>query len=590
MAGQQSSGLTGAGKFVVLLVVVGLLYAGYSFLGKKPTPGSTGGGTTAASTTGGDATGGGASGGTGSEDAANQPGQVTLQSEYKYVAAEKLPAVKGVSGYQWDSKEKVVQFPINVWIGWLPIVAANHGFKANEESIFYKKYGFKVKLTLVDDPVQARDGYASGKFHCLWGTLDMIVLFSDELMKDSRTAPRVFQQIDWSSGGDGIVVRESIKSVKDLKGKTVVYAQNSPSQYYFNSLLLSAGLSPTDVKVRYTQTAFEASAAYDSDKSIDACVSWAPDIYNLVEKRKGNRLLSTTADANKLIADVYAVRADFAKDHPDIVYGLVAGIFEGMELVKDPKSATFSQAATWMAEGYSMKPEDIMGMAADAHTTNFAENIDFLTNANSPTNFERTWKSISYVYKELGLVRGTVQFDEVMDFSVVKKLQSEGKFKNQKNENVATFVPTTYGKIAAESPIVTTVIQIQFYPNSANLHEPARDENGMALKGSLYDPNVDAVIERAAKLAGQFSNARVAIVGHTDASRKGQVDPAQVKQLSLERANAVKQELVKKHKFDPNKFVVEGKGWDAPADPADPNNHFKNRRVEISVYQIEAAP
>ncbi len=37
-------------------------------------------------------------------------------------------------------------------------------------------------------------------------------------------------------------------------------------------------------------------------------------------------------------------------------------------------------------------------------------------------------------------------------------------------------------------------------------------------------------------------------------------------------------------------FVVEGKGWDAPADPADPNNHFKNRRVEISVYQIEAAP
>jgi hypothetical protein len=27
------------------------------------------------------------------------------------------------------------------------------------------------------------------------------------------------QQVDWSSGGDGIVVRNSIKSVSDLKAK-----------------------------------------------------------------------------------------------------------------------------------------------------------------------------------------------------------------------------------------------------------------------------------------------------------------------------------------------------------------------------------
>ena len=585
MAAQQP-GLTGAGKFIVLLVVAGLLFAGYTIMGKKSGGGAT---TTGAASTGGTTTGGG-TGGTGSEDPNGAPGQVTVQSDYKYVAQEKLPEVKGVSKYEWDAKEKIVQFPINVWIGWLPIVAANHGFRPNEESVFYKKYGFKVKLTLVDDPVQARDGYASGKFHCLWGTMDMIVLFSSELMKDSRTAPRVFQQIDWSNGGDGIVVRDSIKSITDLKGKTVVYAQNSPSQYYFNSLLLSAGMSPSDVKVKYTPTAFDASAAFASDKSLAGCVSWAPDIYSLVEKQKGNRLLSTTADANKLIADVYAVRADFAKDHPDIVYGLVAGIFEGMEMTKDKSSKTYSQAAAWMAEGYSMKPEDIMGMKDDAHTTNFGENVDFFTNANSPTNFERTWKSISYVYKELGLVPGTVQFDEVMDFTVIQKLKKEGKFVAQKDENKATFVPTTYGKVSAESPIVTQIIQIQFYPNSSNLHEEARDENGMAIKGSLYDPNVDAVLERAIKLAGQFSNARIAIVGHTDGSRKGQVDEAQVKRLSKERAEAVKAEMVKKGKFDPNKFVVEGMGWDKPADPADPDNHFKNRRVEISVYQVEAAP
>ena len=48
--------------------------------------------------------------------------------------------------------------------------------------------------------------------------------------------------------------------------------------------------------------------------------------------------LSSTADANKLIADVYAIRADFVRDHPDVVEGLVAGIFEGIDAVKSMRS------------------------------------------------------------------------------------------------------------------------------------------------------------------------------------------------------------------------------------------------------------
>jgi len=61
----------------------------------------------------------------------------------------------------------------------------------------------------------------------------------------------------------------------------------------------------------------------------------------------------------------------------------------------------------------------------------------------------------------------------------------------------------------------------------------------------------------------------------------------QVRQLSTDRANAVKEALVKRYKFDPNKFIVEGKGWDEPADADDRMNHALNRRVEIAVYPPE---
>ncbi len=511
---------------------------------------------------------------------------VTTVKEYKFVPRETLPPVTGASGYKWDDKEKVVVFPINVWAGWLPIIAANNGFAPNEDSVFFKKYGFKVNLKLIDDPVVARDAFASGESHILWGTLDMMVLFAPELMKDSRTAPRIYQQIDWSSGGDGIVTRSKIRSVADLKGKTIVYAQNSPSQYFISNLLINAGIGLSEVTHKYTSTAFEAAAAFVSDPSIDACVSWAPDIYTIPEKVAGTRILTTTAEANKLIADVWAVRADFARDKPEIVKGLVAGIFEGMDMLEN--ATTKAQAFQWMADGYGMKVEDVKAMEADAHSTNFAENREFFLNANNPTNFERTWKSIAYVYNQAGLVKEAVPFNQIMDFSIVQDLEKAGTFKHHQDNYVSKFVPTTYNKVNAEAPIITQTVRINFYPNSSNIYEPAHDLTGNAIQNTLYDPNVEATLDKVARLVGAYDRAVVAIVGHTDSSMKGKIPEQIVKDLSLNRAEAVKKALVDKYKFDPKKFVVEGEGWNKPADTDNPMNQALNRRVEVSVFPPES--
>lgn len=570
----EKVGPTALGKIVIVLFILGCLAAAGWFFRDTIFPGRDGGGTVDMDKFREQQ--GGAE--------AMDPTGITTVTEYKYIPAQKLPPVKGTSAYKWDTN-KVVEFPINVWIGWLPIVAANNGFAPSTESVFYKKYGFKVNLKLIDDPVSARDAYAAGNSHILWGTLDMMALFAPELMKDSRTAPRIYQQIDWSNGGDGIVVRSKIASVRDLKGRTIVYAQNSPSQYFINNLLLNAGIQPGEVKHKFTSTAFEAAAAFVADPSIDACVSWAPDIYNIPEKVKNTRILTTTAEANKLIADVWAARADFAKDHPEIIEGLVAGIFEGMRMLKDDTHK--ARAFQWMAEGYGMAVDEIRAMEADAHTTNFAENKEFFLNANSPSNFERTWKNITFVYKELGLLDTPVRFDEVMDFSVLQKLEAKGTFADMKNEYVTQFSPTTYSKVAAEKPILTQTIRINFYPNSSNIFEPQHDEFGNALASTLYDPNATATLEKVGRLAGQYERAVIAVVGHTDSSMKGKVPRSEVERLSLDRANSVKNSLVKKYNFDPNKFVIQGKAWDEPADANDPMNQALNRRVEISVYPPE---
>jgi hypothetical protein len=321
-----------------------------------------------------------------------------------------------------------------------------------------------------------------------------------------------------------------------------------------------------------------------ADRKVDACVSWAPDIYKIPERVAGTRVLSSTSDANKLIADVYAIRADFSRDHPEIVEGLIAGIFDGMDFVKQSPE----QAAKWMADAYGMKPDEIMSMRNDAHPTNFAENVQFFLNSSNPTNFERTWKNASYVYRELGRIDAPVPFDQVADFSFLQKIQKKGTFAHQTDESIATFTPADFRKVTAEAPILTQTIRINFYPNSSNPYEPAHDDNELPISGKLYDPNVDATLERVARLAGQFARAVILIEGHADSSMRGRGGSEQaVRDLSQARAEAIKRALIDKFKFDPNKFNIQGKGWDVPADPNDPDNQALNRRVEISVFPPE---
>jgi len=512
---------------------------------------------------------------------------ITTKKEYNYVPATKLPEVKGISNYT-PMADRTVRFAINVWAGWAPIIYANNGLKAGKVWKTPSGKDFKVELVLIDDPVAMRDAFAAGNVHIGWATLDMVPLFMEGLRKDSRVMPRVYQQVDWSNGGDGIVVRDTIKTMNDLRGKTVVLAQNSPSHYFLLNALINGGVQPAEVNFKFTQDAFQAAAAFNADRNLAGVVSWAPDIYNL-EKVKGNKIIVTTATANKLIADVWFARADFAKDNPDVMEGIVRGIFDGMQDLKSQDAK--QKVSKLMGAGYSIPESDALGMLGDAHSTNYAENREFFLNQNNPTNFERTWNTAYFLYKKINAVTQQTPFDQVMDFSIIQKLSSEQKYASQKNEYDIQFAPATAGSVQGEKEeILTKTVVIHFFPNSWDLTKKVTrtGDNGKEVE-ELYDPNVSFVVEEIGKLAGQYGAARVVIEGHTDASMRGQVPKSLVQELSLNRANSVKEALVRKFPtLQPNQFSTAGLGWDRPADDSDQSNAAKNRRVEIKVYPAES--
>lgn len=516
---------------------------------------------------------------------------ITTVDEYEFVATETLTPVKGTSEYA-ALEDNTVRFALNVWAGWAPIIHANGGHQANKVWKTPDGKDFKVELVLIDDPVSMQETYASGAVHIGWATLDMLPLFMERIVDasgkpvDSRVMPRVFQQVDWSNGGDGIVVRGNIKEVKDLRGKTIVLAQNSPSQYFALNMLVAAGVQPSEAKFVYTQDAFQAAAAFNSRKDIDACVSWAPDIYNL-EKVQGNKLLVSSATANRLIADVWFARADFARDYPGICESLVRGIFDAVGDLKSQDAK--KECAKLMAAFYNIPENETLEMFADAYSTGWGDNYQFFLNKNYLANFERVWNNAYYLYRRVGVLKKPrVAFDQVMDFTYIKKLGEEEKYKNQKAA-VPRFEPRNITQQEVEdTAFLTTTHYLHFFPNSWDLNKTIRrkDDEGKDVE-EAYDPNVDFVIEKIGEQIGQFELSRIVIEGHTDGSMRGQVDESLVRELSNKRADAVREALVKKFDLDPNRFSAIGIGWTRPADSGDPQNHAKNRRVEVRILPAE---
>jgi len=511
---------------------------------------------------------------------------LAADQDARLVGKTAIPPVTGVSKYKLETKngKPLVTFPINIWPGFAPLIVANAGLEPNDNSLF-TQHGFYLKITIVDDPVKNRDLYASGQTPIMWGTLDMIALFASELAKDTRTIPNIPMQIDFSAGGDGVVARNGIHNINDLRPQNgarrqVVVAQNSPSHFLIMSLLLDARIDPDDIDFKWASDTPAAAKLYVQDKTLDAFVGFSPDIYTVSEMDPTSRLIVSTQSANRRIADVFAIRNDFANDHPEIVQGLVTGILQGIDKVR----ANPEQAAQQLAQAFNLPIADTRAMigkdggiaTGDAHLTNYRENINFYLNPTNPANFEIVYNQAAAIYQSLGAINKIIPATQVKYTKALENAKPH--FPDSKDLSQPIFKPGMNFKLEADTEqILTQAIVFNFKPNSTEL---------------ATDPQTQQYINEVGKTAGSFGRTYIVIEGNTDASKRNVVPADEVKKLSYQRAEAVKAAILAKYQFDPDQFKVVGNGWDNPlpghTNPANPADNAANRRVEVKIYPLEA--
>jgi len=117
---------------------------------------------------------------------------------------------------------------------------------------------------------------------------------------------------------ESLVARADIKSIADLKGKTIATPFGSTSHYELIAALAGAGLNPSDAKILDLGPP-DIFAAW-SRKDIDAAYIWDPILGKMTAS--GGKVLmdsGTMAQHGYPTWDVGVVMKDFGAKHPDVV-------------------------------------------------------------------------------------------------------------------------------------------------------------------------------------------------------------------------------------------------------------------------------
>jgi NitT/TauT family transport system substrate-binding protein len=484
----------------------------------------------------------------------------------------------------------VIDVELSEYAGYAGLIVANGGMEPNDQSLFTKKYGFKVRLTLSEE--ESWSALNKGRMAASATTVDVLAVYGKQFQV---TVPAL---IGFSRGADGIVVRSDIRRINDLAGQVVASAQFTEADFFLRYLAQEAGVpvnmledlagkpDPKKINVVYGADAFGAGDLFLRDlqagrNRLAGCVTWAPKTTEVVEASGGKARLLVTNTNLLIVADILIVNKGFAQANPEVVRGLVQGLLEGNEMVRtDP-----AQHLPVIAKALGWTPQDAKAELAKVHLANLPENQGFFNGTiDAAGSFGFIYETAAYVYGH-DLIGTPPEGERFVDTTALVQAQQSGLFKNQK----ASIMPIRLTEHGVEQTgdaadeekqaILSKSIIFAFEPNSSKLQLSKDNDAGLA---------------SIARLLQISPGSKVLLRGHADGSRLpefrkqgGETKARQMslvlKNLSRARCVEIRQLLEDHHKLDAARVETQGVGAEEPTG----EGPDRDRRVEVQWFTLE---
>src|SRR5512136_48677 len=221
-----------------------------------------------------------------------------------------------------------IKLGMSTWLGYAPLYLA-------KEKGFFKKQGVDVEIVVIESPADRRAAFASDKIQGMATTVDTHVMTA---AAENPIPVKQVLALDDSNGGDGIVAKKEIKTIKDLKGKTVAAQLGAGASYFWlNYVLAQNGLKLSDIQA-VDMKAGDAGAAFVAGK-VDAAVTWEPWLSRAKDTPFGQVLIASNQTPG-IIVDSLAFKPDFLKRRGDDVKKIIAAWNEAVQFAaQSPKEA-----------------------------------------------------------------------------------------------------------------------------------------------------------------------------------------------------------------------------------------------------------
>ncbi|GAU09729.1 ABC transporter substrate-binding protein [Desulfoplanes formicivorans] len=304
-----------------------------------------------------------------------------------------------LAGPAWSDVELKVAHA--TWVGYGPLYIA-------KEKGFFAQQGLDVHLLIIEDESQYAAAMASGNIDGLGNVLDR------EIIHFAKGTPEVVLfAMDESTGGDGIVASQEIKSLEDLKGKSVGLDKSSTSYFFFLTALQKAGV-PEDSVTIHEMGASDAGAAFVAGR-LDAAVTWEPWLAN-AGQREGGHVLVSSRDLPSTILDVFVLRKDVLDAHPEV----------GLKL-----TTAWNKAVAWyeehpqegiaiMAKAMGVSSEEMADMASGVTFFNAAKNRTFFDKTSENNIYEVAARAGKF-WQEKKIITSPVAIDELITSQFVNQ-------------------------------------------------------------------------------------------------------------------------------------------------------------------------
>ncbi|MBI3436411.1 MAG: ABC transporter substrate-binding protein [Proteobacteria bacterium] len=215
---------------------------------------------------------------------------------------------------------------ISGWTGFAPLTLA-------KEAGIYAKNGLDVTIKKI--PQSSRHlAIASGDIQCAATTVETWIAWN----ANGVATTQIFQ-LDKSYGADGMVVRNDVKSIKDVKGKTVAASAPGTAPYFALAWFLKKnGLGVKDVKV-VNMEAGPAAQAFIAGQN-DAAMTYEPYLSAVRENPQAGKIIATTLDY-PMVMDTFGCTPKFIAENDAAVKALTKSYFEALVMIKSDEKKSF---------------------------------------------------------------------------------------------------------------------------------------------------------------------------------------------------------------------------------------------------------